>query len=390
MTSLRLEDGLAELIDHRGKTPRKLGAEFADGGVPVVSAILVDGGRLNLDEARCVTDETFQRWMPVRLRQGDVLLTSEAPLGRVARVPTDAPLVLGQRLFGLRGREGVLDSGYLYYALQTHRVQAELTGRATGTTVLGIRQSALRDVRIPAPEFTQQLAIAEILGALDDKIEANRKLAATADDLSRLKFKAMQTVSGSGLVPLSDTARFVNGRAFTKDATGTGRVVIRIAELNSGLSGSTVRNDLDVHEDHLARPGDLLFAWSGSLTLARWFRGEAIVNQHIFKVIPGDGYPLWLVRQLVEDKLREFQAIAADKATTMGHIQRRHLDEPVRVPPAPAIEAADEAMDALWRRALVAEMESERLIILRNTLLPKLMSGQLRVREAELLVANAV
>src|SRR5699024_9059116 len=197
----------------------------------------------------------------------------------------------------------------------------------------------------------------------------------------RVRFRAMRDAS-SRMIALSDVARFVNGRAFTKDATGTGRVVVRIAELNSGISGSTVRNDLDVADEHVARPGDLLFAWSGSLTLARWYRSEAIVNQHIFKVIPRDGYPMWLVNQLILDKLREFQAVAADKATTMGHIQRKHLDEPVRVPDRSALRAVDASMDALWNRALLAERENEILATLRGTLLPKLMSGQLRVEEA--------
>jgi len=380
--TLRLEDALEELIDHRGKTPRKLGSEFIDEGVPVASAILVRDGRLVLDEARYVSEDVFERWMSVPLRSGDVILTSEAPLGRVARVVTDAPLVLGQRLFGLRGRKDVLDSGYLYYALQTHRVQADLIGRATGTTVVGIRQSALRQLEVPAPAYPQQVAIAEVLGALDDKIEANRKLAATADELSRWRFKAMQANSSSTALPLSETARFVNGRAFTKGASGTRRVVVRIAELNSGLSGSTVRNDIEVADEHVARPGDLLFAWSGSLTLARWFRDEAIVNQHIFKVIPNEGYPLWLVNHLIRDKLTEYRAIAADKATTMGHIQRRHLDEPVLVPPVSAIRAEDQTLDGLWRRALLAEIESESLAHLRDTLLPRLMSGELRVEAA--------
>ena len=182
--SLVLGDSLEALIDHRGKTPRKLGTDFALTGVPVASAILVKNGRLDLAEARCVEHETWQRWMgEMPTRAGDVLLTSEAPLGRVARVETDAPLVLGQRLYGLRGRPGVLDSGYLYYALQTDRVQADLLGRSTGTTVFGIRQSALRQVMIPAPTFPEQRAIAEVLGALDDKIAANQQEVATVEAL---------------------------------------------------------------------------------------------------------------------------------------------------------------------------------------------------------------
>jgi type I restriction enzyme S subunit len=182
--NLVLGDALDALIDHRGKTPKKLGADFTMRGVPVASASMVNGGVLNLEDARCVSNEVFERWMPVRIQAGDVLLTSEAPLGRVAVVSSGEPLVLGQRLFGLRGKPGVLDSRYLFYALQTEAVQTELVGRSTGTTVSGIRQSALQDLRIPAPEFEQQKAIAEVLGILDAKIAANVSLASTASRLA--------------------------------------------------------------------------------------------------------------------------------------------------------------------------------------------------------------
>ncbi len=142
-------------------------------------------------------------------------------------------------------------------------------------------------------------------------------------------------------------------------------------------------NDLNVADDYLARSGDLLFAWSGSLTLHRWFRPEGIINQHIFKVIPQDHYPLWLVNQVLICKLDYFKAVAADKATTMGHIQRRHLEEVVAVPPRSVIARYDDAMTALWNTALNAERESLRLGEIRDVLLPHLMSGRLRVKDAE-------
>lgn len=197
-------------------------------------------------------------------------------------------------------------------------------------------------------------------------------------------------LNDSESLPLSSTAQFVNGKAFTKGASGTGRVVVRIAELNSGIGGSTVFSDIDVEDQYLARPGDILFAWSGSLTLHRWFREEAIVNQHIFKVIPHEQFPDWLVYRLIEHKLPYYKEVAADKATTMGHIQRKHLDEPVEVPSRTQIVENANLMSALWKRMLIAEQESEKLSVLRDTLLPRLMSGELRIRDAEAVVADAV
>ncbi len=229
----------------------------------------------------------------------------------------------------------------------------------------------------------------EVLGALDDKIAANTKLLHTADKLSQALFSSM-SVKSSRAIPLSNAAQFVNGKAFTKNASGTGRVVIRVAELNSGLGGSTVYNDIDVDEQHVARSGDILFAWSGSLTLHRWFRPEGIVNQHIFKVIPNAGYPTWLVYELLRHKLEEFKAIAADKATTMGHIQRRHLNEVVIVPASEDIAKHNELVTSIWQRSLLAEIENLKLEATRDALLPQLMSGKLRVRDAEKVLEDAV
>ena len=132
-----------------------------------------------------------------------------------------------------------------------------------------------------------------------------------------------------------------------------------------------------------------MFAWSGSLTVHRWYRTEGIVNQHIFKVIPTD-VPLWVVKGALDRKLAEFKGIAADKATTMGHIQRRHLDEPVQVPTREQIARNDLSMTALWERSLSAEQESLHLGTVRDALLPQLMSGKIRVKDAERVVEGVV
>jgi type I restriction enzyme S subunit len=159
-------------------------------------------------------------------------------------------------------------------------------------------------------------------------------------------------------------------------------MVVRIAELSSGPSGSTVYNDIDVPEQHVARPGDVLFAWSGSLTVARWFREESIINQHIFKVIPRPAKPAWLIFELVSQELDGFRLIAAGKATTMGHIQRHHLDKPVPVPVDEVVRVLDVELRPLWDRALAAEQESLALSRLRDILLPLLMSGKIKIRDA--------
>lgn len=322
------------------------------------------------------------------LASGDVVVArTGASTGRSQWIELIEPAVFASYLVRFRAGPRLV-SKYLGYVLSSTEWRHYVSSVAHGKSAQpNMSAAAMAEFRFTLPELEVQQAIAEVLSALDDKIAANSHVVARVEELTCAQFRVL---SDEERVPLSSLARFVNGKAFTKDATGTGRIVVRIAELNSGIGGSTVYNDIEVADEHLARPGDLLFAWSGSLTVARWYRPEAIVNQHIFKVIPNDGVPMWLVNQAVRAKLDEFKAIAADKATTMGHIQRRHLDEPVAIPAAEDMRRIDGLMAGLWETALAAEVESLKLTQTRDELLPLLMSGKVRVRDAERVASQAL
>ncbi len=295
------------------------------------------------------------------------------------------PAWVNNNASAIRVRPGT-DPRFVYYWLKTH----DMSVHRRGSGQPFISHESLAEAPITLPPLDQQRGISEVLGALDDSIDVNRGVVRACDRLwLALASQALENTSvDADVLPLTAIARFVNGRAFTKEATGTGRMVIRIAELNSGPGGSTVYNDIDVPDQHVARPGDLLFAWSGSLTVERWFREEAIVNQHIFKVIPAAGIPAWLVHAHLLHLLDEFRSIASDKATTMGHIQRQHLEVPVPCVDPATLAGIDAQCGPLWQRALAAERETLRLADLRNALLPPLMSGKLRVRDAEALVVG--
>lgn len=192
---------LEALIDHRGRTPKKLGTDFVANGVPVLSAQLVTNGFIDWSKTRFVDQQTFELWMPQKLKKSDVLLTSEAPLGRTAILNREQNVVLGQRLFALRGKKGVLDNHYLHYWLRSDKGQAVLTSHAQGTTVIGIRQSSLRSISVDLPSITTQKAIADVLGALDDKIAANIRVKETCTEL----IKAIGSIPNSN-IPVSELA----------------------------------------------------------------------------------------------------------------------------------------------------------------------------------------
>jgi type I restriction enzyme S subunit len=370
------------IIDHRGKTPKKLGGvDFTDAGVPVVSAIHIKNGRINWNERRrYVSQWMFEKWMPVRLRAGDVLLTSEAPLGEVAQVENDRDLVLSQRLFALRGKRGCLDSTYLRYFLQSGEGQQRLHNRASGTTVFGIRQAELVRVKVPVPPIQEQRRIAGVLRALDDVIDTNRRIAEDSTTLWRALVR--NTVAdASESVPLSELADFVNGKNFTRDASGHGRPVIRTPEVRRGPEAGTVRSDAEAQDENTARKGDTLFVWSGSLTVGRWMWEEGLINQHVFKVLPKPDVPAWLVFALIEYQMPWFLSLAADKATTMGHIKREHLDAMVPVPSSPEVERLDAIVEPMWDEALQCGIAAQDLTRARDELLPLLLSGRVRVQD---------
>lgn len=357
--------------------------DYVEDGVPVIrganmlSSAVVGGEFVYVSQEKYIRDLKSNTALA-----GDLIFTQRGTLGQVAVVPDSfqGPLVISQSQMRLRIDTTRFDTRFVLAACRTEHFKKQIADRAITGGVPHINLGILKELTIPAMALSRQIAIGEVLGALDDKIAANRRVIAASEDLRTHLWKRA-CASDRSEVPLSSLARFVNGRAFTKDASGTGRVVIRIAELNSGIGASTVRNDIVVADDHLARPGDLLLAWSGSLTAARWYRDEAIVNQHIFKVIPGENFEMWAVASAVESKVADFQEIAKDKATTMGHIRRSDLDQPVGWPVLSPEEIG--VGRSLWSRALSAETENEVLIRARDELLPLLMNGRITVEAAE-------
>ena len=299
--------------------------------------------------------------------------------------------LIDNNMMGAIPDPAAIDPKFFFYLLGELR----LPDLATGSALPYLRQSDLVKVRTSIPPPDEQQRIAWVLGSLDDKIENNWQVATTLEEIATTLFKARfvdfvdhedlvdsevdKVPRNWSLVPVGDLARYVNGKAFTKFGNGQGRMVIRIAELRSGPGGSTVYTDHEAESDFMASPGDILFAWSGSLDVYRWYRPEALINQHIFKVIP-EGYPAWFVFHALKQLMPHFQAIAADKATTMGHIKRGDLRTySVAVPPASEMKAHDAVFAPLFGRALAARVESETLAQLRDRLLPKLISGSVRV-----------
>ena len=167
----KMEDVLESIIDYRGKTPRK-----SDIGIMTLSARSVRDGYIDYSQCYFISEDEYRKFMVRGFpKVGDVLLTTEAPLGAVARLDRD-DVAIAQRLLTLRGKHGILDTGYLYYYLKSANGQAKLREKESGTTVTGIKQSEFRKIHISLPSILVQRKISSILEAIDERIKNNNNI----------------------------------------------------------------------------------------------------------------------------------------------------------------------------------------------------------------------
>jgi type I restriction enzyme S subunit len=180
----RLEDCMDAIIDYRGKTPKK-----TDSGIPLITAKIIKHGRIQ-EVKEFIAETDYESWMRRGIPEpGDIVLTTEAPLGEVAQLD-DRKIALAQRVITLRGKKGLLENDYLKYLLISSDFQHQLDGRGTGTTVKGIKQSELREVLLSFPNISIQRAIAHILKTLDSKVELNQKTNQTLEHMAQALFKS--------------------------------------------------------------------------------------------------------------------------------------------------------------------------------------------------------
>ena len=294
---------------------------------------------------------------------------------------------------------------FAYYLLKSMSFGQYNAGSAVPT----LNRNHIHSIEIKYPPLPVQKKIASILSSLDDKIELNTRMNNVLEEIARALFrrwfvafefpdnegKPYKSAGGKmvesemGRVPegweilsLDQIANFMNGMACQKYPPKEGEEsmpVIKIRELRSGNLNETDRVSHHVPEKYYVQNGDVLFSWSGSLMVDIWTSGEGVLNQHLFKVT-SNTYQKWFYYFWTKYHLEEFQNIAVDKATTMGHIQRKHLNQAkVIVPNKDTLKRMDMVMVPIIAQIIQNNLEGNVLSELRDELLPKLMSGEIEI-----------
>lgn len=444
--SCPLSELVEAVFDRRGVTPEKLGSSFLPYGHRVISAKHIKENRIDLraGDDRFVDDVTYARWMRGPLHPGDVLVTSEAPLGEIAFVRDELAWCLGQRLFGLRPKKGALDGRYLYYALQSASVRADIQSRATGTTAQGIRQPELLAVNVPVPAYLEQQAIGRILGALDDKIELNRRTNETLEAMARAIFQSwfvdfdpvrakMEGRRPEGMD--AETARLFPAslvsvgaeRAPSDWTTGPvtqvqapGRYSCVAGPFGSNLTSSdyvpagvpvirgsnlsTQRIWMQTDEfafvttakateltGNLAYPGDVVMTQRGTLGQVGLVPSDGPFERYVLSqsqmkiaVDPEKGSASYVAMYFQQPKVVAF-ILGNGQQAGVPHVNLRFLREFKMLLPPPSIARAfDTRTRPILLKMRRLQLENRALSAARDALLPKLLSGELRAVDVDL------
>ncbi len=391
-------------------------------GVPIIRVNNFRDGYIDTHDSLTIDTEIEAKYRRSRLQGGELILSLVGTMGLCAIVPNELQGWNIARAVGVIPLKNDVDGRWLNFVIRSKSSQDFIKTHANTTVQPTFNLRDLARIPIPMPPDNIRLPASEFLSSLDDKIKMNRRMNETLEAMAHAIFKdwfvdfgptraktegrapyltpelwdlfpdALDDEGkpvGWERLPLDEIAHFLNGVALQKYPSSDpddSLPVIKIAELRGGITPRTNQASREIPQKYIVRDGDFLFSWSGSLLAKFWTDGEGALNQHLFKVT-SEKFPSWFFSQWIYHHLGEFQAIAASKATTMGHIQRRHLKEAITIcPPIDILPLFGQLIGPLVEHINRNELENRTLTQTRDLLLPKLISGEIRLQDAEKVV----
>ena len=371
---------------------------FVPYGFPIIDGANLKGFKVTDNLTKFVTEEKARSLSRSIARRGDVIITISGTLGQIAYIPDDSMFeeyLCSQRQFRVSFDSSRVYVPYLVFYFHTNEGQGKILSFANQTGVPALSQPLknFRKIRIQLPSYTEQRRIASVIEAINDKIECNQKvndnLYAQAKAIFEQQFIDLETIpDGWEKGNLLDVANYLNGLAMQKyrpNEDEVGLPVLKIKELRQGsCDNSSELCSPNIKPEYIIHDGDVIFSWSGSLLVDIWCGGTCGLNQHLFKVT-SNTYDKWFYYLWTAHHLERFIAIAADKATTMGHIKRGELAKAeVLIPSDEDYKAINSLMNPIFNLIVAKRIEARKLAELRDELLPKLMSGEIDVSEVSL------
>lgn len=384
-----LTELLSFIVDNRGKT-----VPTAPSGHKLIATNCVTNNTLFpvYEKIRYLSEETYQTWFRAHPIPGDILFVNKGTPGRVCLVPDPVDFCIAQDMIALRADESKIYPKYLFAVLRSREIQQQIYNTNVGDVIPHFKKQFLNQLLIPIPERSIQESIGDLYYVLSLKAERNKKindnLYAQAKAIFDNHFINIDAIpAGWRKGNLLDIANYLNGLAMQKfrpQGHEIGLPVLKIKELRQGsCDDSSELCSLSIKPEYIIHNGDVIFSWSGSLLVDIWCGGTCGLNQHLFKVT-SDVYDKWFYYLWTAHHLARFIAIAADKATTMGHIKREELAKAeVLIPCEEDYTSFNSIMQPIFELIISNRIESRKLAALRDELLPKLMTGEIDVSDVQ-------
>ena len=385
-----MEDALDAIIDYRGKTPQK-----SDTGIPTLSAKSVKNNHINYAECYYISEAEYKRFMVRGFPQkGDILLTTEAPMGMVAKLDRDN-VAIAQRLLTLRGKKGVLDNNYLLYLLQSPYGQGLLKERETGTTVTGIKQAEFRKIIVKLPDITIQKKIGSILSAIDQKITCNTKINDNLQQQAVAIFRQWFSVNPESekwpVVTLDRLTLLISRGVAPKYDDDSTQIVLNQKCIRDHYIDTLQarRHKPKVINEKWLQYGDLLINSTGEGTLGRaaqvWFVPENMtVDSHVTIIRPQNQLLLFYIGLWGISHEREIEALHTGSTGQTELPRDRVKAMELRLPDNDTLTRFNAVIAPMVSAIVVNQQENARLASVRDALLPKLMSGEIDVSEIDI------
>jgi len=374
---------VCSFIDYRGKTPPKTTA-----GIPLITAKIIKNGTI-LPPQEFIAKDYYDEWMRRGIPQkGSIVFTTEAPLGEVAQIKTDERIAFAQRVIVLEPNSERLYSDYLLYALQDQTLKERIKARATGTTVIGIKAAELKKVIIDLPPIAVQKSISMVLRSLDDKIELNQKINENLERQAQAIFQQM--------FPYTVTDALPDGWR-----VGTVGEIVELHDAKRIPLSGTVREQMksktypyygaaslmDYVDDYIFDGKYLLLGEDGTVVDAagypvlQYVWGKFWVNNHAHILTGKQGFNIESLYLLFKQ--------TPVKSIVTGAVQPKISQANLRsiqvtIPPEDRILSFNGQIEPLFLQIRLNEEQNTILNTLRNTLLPKLMAGEIEVFDIQL------
>ena len=374
-----------------GKTPPTSQHQNYDGDIPFICIPDLGKSRFIFHTNKTISKIGLETVKNCSLPKGSIVVSCIATIGQVGITTKDIS-VTNQQINSLIPDSNLITEEFCYYYFKN--LGEDLAQFGGGGSIFEIiSKDKFSKVYLTIPSLPEQTAIASVLSSLDDKIDLLHRQNATLEKMGETLFRQWfverrpEPVEGEAKEdwkskPLSSIAVFLNGLACQKFPPKNNiekLPVLKIKELSSGITENSDWATTDVKPEYIVKNGDVIFAWSASLMVKIWDGQDCILNQHLFKVTSKD-YPKWFYFLWCKHHLDEFIAKAASHATTMGHIKRGDLDKAmVLIPSTKELEEMTLETEPLIEKIIANNKQIKLLVNLRDTLLPKLMSGEVRI-----------